>query len=68
MSIHNLYGVHFAVCVLVQLRGAYIARQLSFHGVSFQIKEVQLSEDFIDMYDAAVDIVSGHAHTFILQT
>ena len=35
----------------------YIARQLSFHGVSFSIKEVELSEDFIDMYDAAVELV-----------
>ena len=46
----------------------YIARQLSFHGVTFFVKEVPLSEDFIDMYDAAVELVGGgqqtpHIHT-----
>ena len=47
----------------------YIARQLSFHGVTFLVREVPLSEDFIDMYDAAVELVGGghaactHTHT-----
>ena len=36
----------------------YMARQLSFAGVSFDIRDVKLSQDFIEMYDAAVKLVS----------
>lgn len=34
----------------------YIARQLSFHGVSFKIEEVPLSKDFEKVYDASVKL------------
>lgn len=34
----------------------YIARQLSFHGVSFKIEEVTLSKDFEKIYDASVKL------------
>ena len=36
----------------------YIARQLSFGGVTFDVKEVKLCSSFIEMYDAAVKMVS----------
>jgi len=36
----------------------YIARQLSFHGVAFKIEEVSLGEDFMEVYDASVKLVS----------
>jgi hypothetical protein len=39
-------------------RGLYIARQLSFHGVTFHIEDVPLDRDFINMYNAAVKLVS----------
>lgn len=42
----------------MKLRGMYMARQLSFAGVGFDIKDVCLCEDFIKMYDAAVKLVS----------
>ena len=36
----------------------YIARQLSFAGTSFDIKEISLCDKFIDMYNASVKLVS----------
>ena len=47
-----------AVFFLCQLRGMYAARQLSFAGVNFDIKDVPLSEKFVEMYDASVELVS----------
>jgi len=42
----------------MKLRGMYIARQLSFHGVTFKVEEVQLTEEFVRMYDDSVRLVS----------
>ena len=36
----------------------YMTRQLSFAGVTFDVKELPLSKDFTDMYDASVKLVS----------
>ena len=36
----------------------YMTRQLSFAGVTFDIKELPLAKDFTDMYDASVKLVS----------
>lgn len=47
------------VAMDMKLRGSYIARQLSFHGVTFRIDEVMLDEDFRRMYDESVKLVSG---------
>lgn len=47
------------VAMDMKLRGMYIARQLSFHGVGFKVEEVPLSEDFIEVYDDSVKLVSG---------
>lgn len=46
------------VAMDMKLRGMYIARQLSFHGVSFKIEEVPLSKDFEKVYDESVLLVS----------
>lgn len=35
----------------------YMARQLSFAGVTFDIKEVPLSDQFIEMYNASAVLV-----------
>lgn len=42
----------------MKLRGMYIARQLSFHGVAFKIEEVPLSKEFKETYDLSVALVS----------
>ena len=46
-----------------QLRGMYMTRQLSFAGVTFDIKELPLAKDFIEMYDASVKLVSYILHS-----
>ncbi|CAG9558910.1 unnamed protein product [Danaus chrysippus] len=47
-------GAMEIVAMDMKLRGMYIARQLSFHGVSFKIEEVPLSDSFRETYDKAV--------------
>lgn len=50
-------GAMEIVAMDMKLRGMYIARQLSFHGVSFRIDEVPLSKEFCKIYDEAVELV-----------
>lgn len=50
------------VAMDMKLRGMYIARQLSFHGVSFKIDDVPLTDKFRKAYDSSVELVS----TFLL--
>lgn len=45
------------VAMDMKLRGMYIARQLSFTGVTFKIEEVPLSQRYIDMYNKSVRLV-----------
>lgn len=47
-------GAMEIVAMDMKLRGMYIARQLSFHGVAFRIEEVPCSAEFIKVYDRAV--------------
>ncbi|MGH0167483.1 UNVERIFIED_CONTAM: hypothetical protein FKN15_062598 [Acipenser sinensis] len=42
------------VAMDMKLRGMYIARQLSFSGVTFKIEEVPLTQDYVKMYNKAV--------------
>lgn len=49
-------GAMELVAMDMKLRGMYIARQLSFQGVSFKIEEVKLPKEFIEMYDDAVKL------------
>ena len=51
-------GAMEIVAMDMKLRGMYIARQLSFHGVSFKIEDVPLNKEFIQMYDDSVKLVS----------
>jgi hypothetical protein len=51
-------GAMEIVAMDMKLRGMYIARQLSFHGVGFKIEEVSLSKDFVIVYDESVKLVS----------
>lgn len=43
-----------------------MTRQLSFNGVTFDIKELPLTKDFIDMYDASVKLVSNDERLFLI--
>lgn len=47
-------GAMEIVAMDMKLRGMYIARQLSFHGVAFKVDEVSLSKEFMEVYDASV--------------
>ncbi|XP_075218729.1 protein strawberry notch isoform X1 [Lycorma delicatula] len=49
-------GAMEIVAMDMKLRGMYIARQLSFHGVGFKIEEVPLSNDFVKVYDDSVKL------------
>lgn len=47
-------GAMELVAIDMKLNGRYIARQLSFKGVEFEIQEVDLTEQFEKMYDDCV--------------
>uniref|UniRef100_A0A671VJ55 Protein strawberry notch homolog 1 n=1 Tax=Sparus aurata TaxID=8175 RepID=A0A671VJ55_SPAAU len=47
-------GAMEIVAMDMKLRGMYIARQLSFTGVTFKIEEVPLSQKYIHMYNKSV--------------
>lgn len=53
-------GAMEIVAMDMKLRGMYIARQLSFHGVSFKIEDVPLTEKFRKAYDDSVELVSSY--------
>ena len=57
-------GAMELVAMDMKLRGGYIARQLSFQGVTFKIDEVQLTKDFKTMYDQSVEIWVEAMHKF----
>jgi hypothetical protein len=50
-------GAMEIVAMDMKLRGMYIARQLSFSGVSFSIEEIPLRSDYVQIYDNAVKLV-----------
>ncbi|CAD5223444.1 unnamed protein product [Bursaphelenchus okinawaensis] len=49
-------GAMEMVAMDMKLRGLYLARQLSFKGVSFAVEEVQLDDDFVKLYDESVKL------------
>ncbi|XP_029475625.1 protein strawberry notch homolog 1 isoform X2 [Rhinatrema bivittatum] len=49
-------GAMEIVAMDMKLRGMYIARQLSFTGVTFKIEEVHLSDIYIKMYNKSVKL------------
>ncbi|XP_075770874.1 protein strawberry notch homolog 1-like isoform X2 [Pelodiscus sinensis] len=49
-------GAMEIVAMDMKLRGMYIARQLSFSGVTFKIDEVLLSQNYIKMYNKSVKL------------
>uniref|UniRef100_A0A0N5CB49 AAA_34 domain-containing protein n=1 Tax=Strongyloides papillosus TaxID=174720 RepID=A0A0N5CB49_STREA len=49
-------GAMELVAMDMKQRGLYLARQLSFRGVTFRVEEVALSNDFIYAYDESVKV------------
>ncbi|GAB6030353.1 Protein strawberry notch 1 [Chamberlinius hualienensis] len=49
-------GAMEIVAMDMKLRGSYIARQLSFSGVSFKIEEIPLADKFIEVYNQSVKL------------
>ncbi|KAM5194743.1 protein strawberry notch homolog 1 isoform 4-T4 [Mantella aurantiaca] len=49
-------GAMEIVAMDMKLRGMYIARQLSFTGVTFKIEEVPLGHDYVKMYNKSVKL------------
>ncbi|XP_063926476.1 protein strawberry notch-like isoform X3 [Zophobas morio] len=49
-------GAMEIVAMDMKLRGTYIARQLSFHGVTFRIEEIPLTKEFEDVYNASTQV------------
>lgn len=49
-------GAMELVAMDMKLRGLYIARQLSFAGVTFKIEEIPLGKDFVNMYNQSVNL------------
>uniref|UniRef100_A0A914W791 Uncharacterized protein n=1 Tax=Plectus sambesii TaxID=2011161 RepID=A0A914W791_9BILA len=49
-------GAMEIVAMDMKQRGLYLARQLSFRGVSFRIEEIALTPSFIEMYDESVKL------------
>lgn len=47
------------VAMDMKVSGMYIARQLSFSGVSFHIEEISLDDDFKLVYNKAAKLVSS---------
>ncbi|KAG4074462.1 hypothetical protein HA402_015751 [Bradysia odoriphaga] len=47
-------GAMEVVAMDMKLRGMYVARQLSFQGVTFKVERIPLTEDFIQMYNDSV--------------
>ena len=52
-------GAMEIVAMDMKLRGMYIARQLSFSGVTFKIEEIPLNKEYVKMYNDAVKLVSS---------
>lgn len=51
-------GAMEIVAMDMKLRGMYIARQLSFKGATFKVDEVVISEEFKEVYNDSVKLVS----------
>lgn len=46
------------VAMDMKLRGMYIARQLSFKGVTFKVDEVPFTDHFTKIFNESVELVS----------
>ena len=53
------------VAMDMKLRGMYIARQLSFHGVTFRVAEIEISDRYKIIYNDSVKLVSFLKYLFL---
>lgn len=63
--VHLFYrgvGAMELVAMDMKLRGMYIARQLSFKGVTFRIEEIPLDKNFVKVYNDSVRMVGFNAN------
>ncbi len=51
------------VAMDMKLRGIYIARQLSFHGVTFRVEEITIPREFYRIYNESVKLVMRLKYT-----
>ena len=58
MGVIRGVGAMELVAMDMKLRGMYIARQLSFHGVTFRIEEIAVDKESTRVYDDSVKLVS----------
>lgn len=56
-SVNRGVGAMEIVAMDMKVSGMYIARQLSFSGVSFRIEEIGLDNDFKLVYNKAAKLV-----------
>lgn len=63
--LHRGVGAMELVAMDMKLRGMYIARQLSFHGVSFKIEEIPIPKEFYQIYNESVKLVSTVFLSFV---
>lgn len=59
-------GAMELVAMEMKLRGMYIARQLSFQGVTFRIEDIPLEENFVKCYNKSVQLVCFNSQ--VIQT
>lgn len=57
LAVHRGIGAMEIVAMDMKVSGMYIARQLSFSGVSFRIEEIALDEEFKVVYNKAARLV-----------
>lgn len=57
LFVHRGVGAMEIVAMDMKVSGMYIARQLSFSGVSFRIEEIGLDGDFKEVYNKAAKLV-----------
>lgn len=58
LFVYRGVGAMEIVAMDMKVSGMYIARQLSFSGVSFRIEEIGLDSDFKLVYNKAAKLVS----------
>ena len=46
------------VALDLKWQGIFLARQLSFEGATFQIKEIEMKKECVEIYDRSVRLVS----------
>lgn len=67
LAVHRGVGAMEIVAMDMKVSGMYIARQLSFSGVSFRIEEIALDEEFKVVYNKAARLVRGWVKPTVLQ-